>query len=727
MPIFKRKTSHKLIKASDYLTRSDRARLKKAVSFCESAHVGQFRKTGEPYSSHPIHVAAICAKWKLDVEALCAALLHDTVEDTRTSLKIISKTFGNKVTELVDGLSKIDKLVFESYEEKTAENFRKMLLATAADVRVILIKLADRLHNMQTLEALSKQKKIRIARETLDIFVPIAHRLGFNEVYLQLEDLCFSHLHPTRYKVLKKAVQQAHGNRKKVIVDLQKKITDHIPSFGVKGKVSGREKSFYSIYLKMKEKKLSFAEVLDIHAFRIIVNSLSDCYLCLGAIHKLFKPIPGRFKDYIALPKSNGYQSLHTIVIGPYGTPFELQIRTERMHMLSEAGVASHWLYKNKEKETSPLQYKTHEWMKSLLSVHKQTADPSEFMDYLKIDLFPDVIYVFTPQGEILELPRGSTPIDFAYTIHSDVGNKCTGAKINHENCSLDTVLKNGDVVTVESNDYGKPDPSWLSFVRTSKARASIRYTLKKETEERVIDFGKKLLLQALKESNEAFELKKDIPWNTLITELNVNNQNEIYEKIGLGFIFAEAVAKRILDIKSQDLLPNKLSSNAKETLELSIKHLTQSVKFISINGNEGPAVSYAPCCFPIPGDIAHGCMSGGKGLTIHRKGCSTSIRQRTKEPTLWTDIIWEEIKTKQFICYLRLEVEESPGVLAKIASAISSSKSNIIDISIHHPKGANLSGLKIGIEVSNRVHLAEVLRNVRKVNSLTKASRLIR
>ena len=725
MPIFKRTISDELIKATFYLSRSDKAKLKKAISFCESAHVGQFRKTGEPYSNHPINVALICAGWKLDVEALVAGLLHDTVEDTATSLNSISNLYGDKVAELVDGLSKVDQLVYRSFEEKTAENFRKMLLATAADARVILIKLADRLHNMQTLSALSKKKKRRISKETLEIFAPIAHRLGFNELYRKLEDLCFKNLYPKRYKVLNEAISKAKGNRREIISELQKKIVDHIPSFGVKGKVFGREKSLYSIYLKMKEKRVSFAEVFDIHGFRIIVKNLTECYLCLGALHKLFKPIPGRFKDYIALPKSNGYQSLHTVVMGPYGTPLELQIRTEKMHSLSEVGIASHWLYKKKEKDTSPLQFKTHEWMKSLLTVHKQTAGPSEFIDYLKIDLFPDVIYVFTPQGEIIELPRGSTPVDFAYSIHSDIGKKCTGAKINSQNVSLDTKLKNGDVVSVLQHPNAKPDPSWLNFVRTSKARAAIRNTLKKETHERVVAFGKKLMLHAIEALNEKIDFEKDIPWESLFAEISLNNREELFEKVGLGYLYAEAIAQRILILLKSKSLPAAFSSDVKQRIELSMQHLTDASKSISINGTEGPAVNYAVCCFPIPGDPAHGLLSGGKGLLVHRKTCAASNKQRNNDPARWSDILWEEINDKQFICYLLLEVEESPGVLAKIASAISITKSNIVDVSINRHKGSFFCTLKIGLEISHRVHLAEVLRNIRKVSALAKVTRL--
>ena len=464
-----------LLKKANYLSRSDKSDLKKAFNFCFTAHTGQFRRTGDPYVSHPIAVAEICADWQLDSEALIAALLHDTVEDTNTSLKQISSQFGGVVTELVDGLSKIDQLVFNNYEEAAAANFRKMLLATAADVRVILIKLADRLHNMRTLNALSKSQKKRIAKETLEVFAPIAYRLGFNELFRQLEDLCFSNLFPYRYQTLHKAMQTARGNRKEIIHELEKKIQKKLPNFGIKGRVFGREKSLYSIYLKMKDKNLSFAEVLDIYGFRIVVKTFTECYVALGAIHSIFKPLPGRFKDYIALPKSNGYQSIHTVVVGPYDAPLELQIRTEKMHQLAETGIASHWLYKESSKEITPLQQKAHEWMQSLLTFQKQSSEASEFLDNLKIDLFPDMVYVFTPQGEIRELPRGSTPVDFAYCVHSDVGNSCSGASINGEQKALDTELKNGDVVTISQSKRASPHPGWLGYFSIQKSLTSPR------------------------------------------------------------------------------------------------------------------------------------------------------------------------------------------------------------------------------------------------------------
>jgi RelA/SpoT family (p)ppGpp synthetase len=712
-----------LLKKANYLSRSDKSDLKKAYHFCYTAHTGQFRRTGEPYVSHPLAVAEICAGWQLDAEALIAALLHDTVEDTNTSLKQISNKFGGVVTELVDGLSKIDRLVFKDYEEAAAANFRKMLLATAADVRVILIKLADRLHNMRTLDALSKNQKKRIAKETIEVFAPIAYRLGFNELFRQLEDLCFSNLFPYRYETLHRAIQTARGNRKEIVHELEKRIQKKLPSFGIKGRVFGREKSLYSIYLKMKEKNLSFAEVLDIYGFRIVVRTFPECYIALGAIHAIFKPLPGRFKDYIALPKSNGYQSIHTVVIGPYGAPLELQIRTEKMHQLAEAGIASHWLYKEHSKEITPLQQKAHEWMQSLLTFQKQSSEASEFLANLKIDLFPDMVYVFTPQGEVRELQRGSTPVDFAYCVHSDIGNRCSGASINGEQKALDTELKNGDVVIISQSKRASPHPGWLGFVRTPKARAAIRHTLKNVTKEKALAFGYRLLDQALRSIGCLGMNDPQLNWKQLFKETRSNDKDSLLEAIGLGRTLAHVAARRLV-AHSAAFNKSSLSPNAREALRVSIDHLTQSPDAITVNGSEGTTVQYANCCHAIAGDFAFGQMLGGAGLSIHRKACKTAARQKQKDPSRWTDVIWGEPIYRLFVTHLRLEVEDTPGTLAIIASAITSAEGNIVDISVLPNQGSNLTILKTSIEVKNRQHLANILRHLRRTEKMYKAIR---
>jgi GTP diphosphokinase / guanosine-3',5'-bis(diphosphate) 3'-diphosphatase len=514
--------------ARAYLSEEDCERLKAAYRFSDEAHLGQYRKSGEPYVSHPLAVAELCTQWRLDAQALMAALLHDTVEDTKATQQEIAEKFGVEVAELVDGLTKLDAVEFRNRDEAQAENFRKMLLAMSRDVRVILVKIADRLHNMRTLGGMPAEKQRRIAKETLEIYAPIAHRLGLNTVFRELQDLCFAGLYPKRYMVLAKALLAARGNRREVVGRLQEAIEHELPRFGIQARVEGREKTLWSTYNKMIEKKLSFAEVLDVYGFRILVSDIPDCYLALGALHARYKPMPGKFKDYIALPKSNGYQSLHTTVVGPYGTPVEFQIRTEEMHHVSEVGVAAHWLYKEDlQVEVSPLQARAHEWMQSLVQAQSQTRDPSEFLDSVKIDLFPDVVYVFTPKGTIKELPRGSTPVDFAYNVHTDIGNHCASAMINQAPAGLDTVLRNGDVIEITTDSGANPHPSWLSFVRTAKARAEIRHRLKTTTREEAIGFGRRLLEQALKSLGSSGLEDPALEWAQFLAENSATDKQD--------------------------------------------------------------------------------------------------------------------------------------------------------------------------------------------------------
>lgn len=720
-------TLEALLSATHYLSASDRALLCSAYAFGERAHEGQLRQTGEAYITHPLAVAGVCAQWRLDVDALRAALLHDTVEDCGVPHETILDQFGSTVSALVRGLTKLDQLEFQSREEAQAENFRKMLMAMADDVRVILIKLADRLHNMRTLGVMSPPKRTRIARETLEIYAPIAHRLGLNEAYREFEDLCFAGLFPKRYKVLQKALLTARGNRKEVVNRLTTQIVEQLPRFGLTAEVTGREKSLFSIYLKMREKRLSFAEVLDIYGFRITVETIPQCYVALGALHALFKPSPGRFKDYIALPKSNGYQSLHTVVIGPYGTPLEFQIRTKGMHRVAEAGVAAHWLYKEQSQSVSPLQQKAHEWMQSLLSV--QSADPREFLDHLKIDLFPDVVYVFTPKGSIKELPRGATPVDFAYTVHTDVGNRCVGAVINGQPKPLDVELRNGDVVRIETRADSIPHPGWLGFVRTAKARAEIRHLLKTATQERAIGFGRRLLDQAVRARGASGLDDKSLQWNMVWHEMRASNRESLYESIGLGHSLANVVARRLMpgaaDAQSARRT-RRLSPFAQRALELSAEHLTHQETGITLNGSEGNAVQYAHCCYPIAGDNAWGHMRGGSGLIIHRASCQQAKRQRAKEPPRWADIHWGEPLHRTFETHLVVEVTDSPGVLALVAAAISTAHGNILDLRIERQE-TGFPRLHIAIEVRDRLHLAEVLRKIRRTSAVTRASRASR
>ncbi len=711
-------------RARAYLNQEDCERLKAAYRFSDQAHLGQFRQSGEPYVSHPLAVAELCTQWRLDAQALMAALLHDTVEDTTTTNEEIAERFGKEVAELVDGLSKLDAVEFRNREEAQAENFRKMLLAMARDVRVILIKIADRLHNMRTLHGVPAEKRRRIAKETLDIYAPIAHRLGLNAAFRELEDLSFSGLYPQRYATLSKAVLAARGNRREVVNRLQSAITQQLPKFGIKATVEGREKSLWSTYRKMIEKRLSFAEVLDVYGFRVQVSKISDCYLALGALHALYKPMPGKFKDYIALPKSNGYQSLHTTVIGPYGTPMEFQIRTEEMHHVSEAGVAAHWMYKeNISRETSPLQARAHEWMQSLVQVQSQTRDPSEFLDSVKIDLFPDVVYVFTPKGAIRELPRGSTPVDFAYNVHSDVGNHCVSAEINHRPAGLDTPLRNGDVVHVQTDAQANPHPAWLGFVRTAKARAEIRHRLKTTTRTEAIEFGHRLLEQALKALGADGMDDPNLEWQQFLAENSARDRDALLEDIGLGLTLANVAARRLMPQPAGSAL-SRLPDHARHALAIAQSHFASTTEAITIDGSEGSTVQYATCCSPIGGDVAIGFMRGGAGLVVHRATCSHGRRQRAKDPARWADIIWAEDLKRLFQTQLVVETQDLRGILARVASAISAADANIVGANTA-PKDQTLAIMNLTLEVRERQHLANVLRRVRRVPGVIRAIRV--
>jgi GTP pyrophosphokinase len=711
--------------ARAYLTEEDCDRLRSAYRFSDQAHLGQFRQSGEPYVSHPLAVAEVCTQWRLDVKALMAALLHDTVEDTAATAQEINEKFGPEVAALVDGLSKLEAVEFRNREEAQAENFRKLLLAMARDVRVILIKIADRLHNMRTLGSVAPEKRRRISKETLDIYAPIAHRLGLHAVFRELEDLSFAGLYPKRHATLAKALLAARGNRREVVGKLQEDIETHLPKFGIHADIEGREKTLWSTYKKMIEKKLSLAEVLDVYGFRILVKDIPECYLALGALHALYKPMPGKFKDYIALPKSNGYQSLHTTVIGPYGTPVEFQIRTEEMHHVSEAGVAAHWMYKEdlRGEEISSLQVKAHEWMQSLVQVQSQTRDPSEFLDSVKIDLFPDAIYVFTPKGAIKELPRGSTPIDFAYNVHTDIGNHCISAEINHEPAGLDTPLRNGDVVSVATDPTANPHPSWLGFVRTAKARAEIRHRLKTTTRTEALEFGQRLLEQALKSLGATGMDDPRLDWHQFLAENSAQDRASLFEDIGLGLTLANVAARRLMP-QPTDSPISRLPTHAQQAIAIAQSHFTTANEAITIDGSEGSAVQYAACCSPIAGDAAIGMMRGGAGLVVHRNTCGLGRRQRAKDPSRWADIIWAEELKRLFQTQLVVETQDAKGVLARVASAITSADANIVGANTA-PKDQTLAIMNLTIEVRDRQHLASVLRRVRNAPGVIKALRV--
>src|SRR5690348_16524028 len=566
-----------------YLKPKDVSRLEEAYRFSEAAHSGQTRQSGEPYISHPLAVAEILADWHLDGQTLMAALLHDVTEDTSVTKDEISDNFGKPVADLVDGVSKLDRIEFQSAEHVQAENFRKMLLAMARDVRVILIKLADRLHNMRTLGAVGPAKRRRVARETMEIYAPIANRLGLNGLYHELQELSFSHLYPLRYRVLAKATKAARGNRREMITRTLDAVKKKLADGGIEATVYGREKHVYSTYRKMIEKHLTFSEVHDIFGLRVIVKDVPTCYLAMGALHGLYKPIPGKFKDYIAIPKANGYQSIHTDLIGPYGVPVEVQVRTEQMHRLAESGVASHWLYKDDTEKLSELQKQTHRWLQSLLEIQNQSGDPQEFLEHVKVDLFPDEVYVFTPKGRILSLPRGATAVDFAYAVHTDIGNRCVAAKVNGELVPLRTELRNGDRVEIVTASHAKPNPAWLQYVRTGKARSTIRHFLKTMQYEESAALGERLLDQALRALKSSVAELDAASWERVVRDSGVRSKGELLADLGLGKRLPAVVARRLL----KRIDTREEAKSAATT--------------VTIRGTEGMAVQLARCCRAVP------------------------------------------------------------------------------------------------------------------------------
>jgi GTP pyrophosphokinase len=692
--------------ASGYLKPEDVLQLKSAYDFSDQAHKGQFRMTGDPYISHPVAVAHILSQWHLDGQALTAALLHDVMEDTAVTKTEISDKFGKMVAELVDGVSKLDKIEFESQEQQQAENFRKMLLAMARDVRVILIKLADRLHNMRTLDVMQPKKRARIARETLEIYAPIANRLGLNNLYQELQEHAFRHLYPNRFNVLTRALTRARGNRREVVDRILDSIRQKLADSGIDALVTGREKNIYSIYKKMLEKMLSFAEVYDIYGFRVIVKDAASSYLALGALHQLYKPIPGKFKDYIAIPKANGYQSLHTTLFGPFGTPLEVQIRTQEMHKIAEAGVASHWLYKESGASLSDLQTKTHQWLQSLLEMQSESGNPAEFLEHLKVDLFPDETYVFTPKGKIMALPHGATCVDFAYAVHTDIGNRCVAAKVNHELMPLRTELKNGDRVEIITAAPAKPNPSWLNFVVTGKARSHIRHFLKTMQYEESAQLGERLLTQALLALRSAPDKVSDAHWDKLLKEFNAKSRQEVLADIGLGKQLAIVVARKLLSIGEPRDGKNELPGS------------------LVIRGSEGMALQFAKCCHPIPGDPIIGFLRKGHGLVIHTHDCPVARRTRG-DPDKWLDVEWAPDTRKLFAVSIRLVVANQRGVLAKVAAEIAETGSNIDNVSLEPGDSSAYSIIDFTLQVTNRLHLAQIMRSLRRIPEVIRITRL--
>jgi GTP diphosphokinase / guanosine-3',5'-bis(diphosphate) 3'-diphosphatase len=695
-----------LLPALSYLSQDEIALVRQAFEFSRLAHEGQFRKSGEPYITHPLAVAGILAGWHLDAQTLCAALLHDVVEDTPATAGEIEERFGKAVSLLVEGVSKLDKLSFESEQQAQAENFRKMLLAMAQDVRVILVKLADRLHNMHTMGSMPPEKRKRIAGETLEIYAPIANRLGLHTVYQELEDLGFRYYYPNRYRVLSKAVKTARGNRRELVEKVKVAMQEKLEFCKVEATISGREKHLYSIYRKMQEKNLAFSEVFDIYGFRVVVRDQPSCYLALGALHALYKPIPGKFKDYIAIPKANGYQSLHSILFGPSGTPLEVQIRTTDMNRLAESGVASHWMYKSADAALNDVQTRTHRWLQSLLDIQADHGDSPEFLEHIKVDLFPDEVYVFTPKGKIMALPRGATAVDFAFAVHTDVGRHCIAVKINYELMPLRTQLRNGDHVEILTAANASPNAAWLNFVVTGKARSHIRNYLKNARVHEATALGERLLNNAMAALNPESQVPDPLVWERLIKENGLRNKQEMFTAIGLGNKLPLVIAHQLLHMQGE------------KSGEPAHPHA------IVIRGTEGIAVELAQCCHPIPGDPILGFIHKDRGLIIHTHDCP-SIRAFRTDPDKWLDVEWEAEPGRMFDVSIKVVVGNQRGVLAKVAAAIAEHGSNIGNVAMEEEDGSPYTVLFFTLQVENRMHLARVMRRLRSIPEVVRIFRI--
>lgn len=710
----------------DYLSPPDLEQVRMAYRFADEAHLGQLRNSGEPYITHPIAVAAQCAEWKLDAQALMAALLHDALEDCGVTKIELIERFGSPVAELVDGLTKLDRLHFNTREETQAESFRKMLLAMARDVRVILIKLADRSHNMRTLSDAPREKWSRIASETLDIYAPIAHRLGLNQTYRELQNLAFCHLQPWRYAILSKAVAKARGRRRDLIQTVQREVETAFANNGMTVRIAGREKSLYSIYKKMHEKHLSFAQVTDIYGLRVLVPSVIDCYTALGTLHQLYKPVPGKFKDHIAIGKLNGYQSLHTTLVGPSGISIEFQVRTEAMHIVAESGVAAHWLYKvNSPQETGNGARLGSKWLQSLLDIQDETRDAAEFWDHVKVDLFPDAVYVLTPKSLIMALPRGATVVDFAYAIHSNVGDRTVAAKVNGEQVPLRTELKNGDVIEVITTPASTPNPAWLGFVRTARARSKIRHHLKTLALADSEGLGEKMLTQALRA--EGIEKLPDntekyhAVWEKLLRFSGNRSRTELLTDIGLGKRIASIVAKRLLTLLTD-------SGEKPDALLLTRERYTPndngSQAGVVLDGSENASVRFASCCRPVPGDGIVGYLGRGEGLIVHADGCSVAQKLKNKDSERFIAVEWSDEPIRTFETEILVTVTNGKGVLARVAAALAAAEADITHIGMDDEAAQDDTDLRFVIAVRDRNQLDAALRNLRRTPSVLKARR---
>jgi len=689
-----------------YLPADQVERIREAAEFGASAHKGQKRLSGEPFIAHPVAAASILADLHLDADTLVAAILHDVIEDTPTPKDRLAERFGADVAELVDGVTKLDQIKFKSREEAQAESFRKMLLAMVRDLRVVLVKLADRTHNMRTIEAMTPARRRAIARETLDIYAPIAERLGLYNLKLELEDLGFAALYPQRYRVLERALKRARGNQKEFLKKIEQQTTAALIKNGIAARVETREKHLYSIYRKMRRKRAPLNEIVDVYGLRIVVDSADTCYRALGCIHSVFKPMPGRFKDYIAIPRVNGYQSLHTTLFGPNGVPIEVQIRTDEMHRVAESGIAAHWRYKTGEDFGSPQHERAREWLRHLVEL-QDGGSSEEFLESIKVDLFPDKVYVFTPRGEILRLPSGSTVVDFAYAVHTDIGNRCVAAKVDRRLSPLRTVLRNGQTVEIITAKGAMPNPSWVNFVVTAKARSAIRHYLKSLRRTEAIALGQRLLNQSLAEFQLSIEEISPEQLQAAIGELGMKDLDELNEKIGLGERLAPLVARRLLPAE-----PHESGGPVGPPAPLAVA------------GTEGLLVSYARCCFPIPYDPIFAFLSSGRGIVIHRETC-VNVEDYRKHPEKWLPVSWQASPERFFVSQIRVDVPNRMGVLANVAAAIASTETNIDHVSVEE-RDIDTSALVFELKVRDRKHLARIIRTIRRMPDVLRVARTI-
>jgi len=703
-----------LLSKLSYLKPEDIAQIKKAFQFSDAAHLGQYRHSGEPYITHPVAVAELCATWRLDAPSIMAALLHDVIEDTGCTKADLVEKFGTKVAELVEGLTKLDKLEFQSHAEAQAESFRKMFMAMARDVRVILVKLADRTHNMRTLDAVPMAKRRRVAAETIEIYAPIAHRLGLNIIYRDLQDLSFRYSMPMRFRVIEGAVKRARGNRKEMVEKILQATRMAFAKANLDVDLRGREKTLFSIYTKMRSKHLSFSQVLDVYAFRVTVHSIDECYRALGILHSLYKPMPGKFKDYIAIPKLNGYQSLHTTLLGPSGVPVEFQIRTTDMHAVAEAGVAAHWAYKDGSPDMSEVQNRAHQWLQSLIDIQDSSGDSQEFLEHVKIDLFPDAVYVFTPTGQIRALPRGATALDFAYSIHSDLGNTCVAVKINGLQLPLRSELKNSDIIEVITSANSQPNPGWLAFVRTGKARASIRHSLKTKHYAESLQLGERLLANSLRQQGVDAALLSPEIWEKLMHWTGDKTREEACVNIALGRRSPQELAIRLKILIDDEGGSEQMRLGVADWVSPNQDVNHHQRQAILVDGREGNSIHFQTCCHPIPGDNIIGYLGKGEGLQVHTNDCPHALRMLSKDSDKWVEVEWGKEVNREFEVDLAIDTRQGKGVLARVASSVTSADSNIMNVSMEDRFKEDSVTIRFTIQVYDRLHLSKVMRSLR-------------